>query len=114
MQKDNHLITVIFLMLGPQVTLYCMPESRFANRTNEVVWINATKNWLHGYYKNVSSDIFEEMFVTTESRGYNKISEYTQILYSMEIIYRTRAVEDNLVKKKHGILLGFEVNTLSN
>lgn len=86
-----------------------MPESHFANRTNEVVWINASNNWILGYYKNVNSDILEEMFVTTESRGYNKISEYdTHIHYSMEILYRTRAVEDNSVKKKHGILLGFE------
>ena len=64
------------------VPLYCMPECHFVNRTNEVVWINALHNWLLGYYKNVSSDILEEMFVTTESRGYNKNSEYdTQILY---------------------------------
>jgi len=109
MQEETPLITVIFPMLGPRVTLYCMPESHFANRTNEIVWINATNNWLLGYYKNVSSDILEEMIVNTEIRGYNEISEYdTQILYSMEILYRTRAVEDNLVKKKHGILLGFE------
>jgi len=111
-QEEVPLITIIFPMLGPRTTLYCMPRYSFENRTNEVVWINATNNWALAYYKEVSSDILEDMFISTEIRGYNEsdaISEFdTQILYSQEILYRTRIVEENLVKKKHGFRIGFE------